>query len=130
MKIILDAIFGDAKTDQLMHACDVFEPFKRIGKFNTIEIVAKKCIDTSKQRELVSGVINALGAKGMAVSFIAIRSIDGKKVNQSAHYISPGVSVISDGKRAARLSDILSSRGYSVETDQHFNVLSAILQAD
>lgn len=127
MIIVLDAIFGDARIDQFMHACDVFEPFKRIGKCNTIEVVTKKRIGLVKQRNLVSGVANALEANGMVVSFIAIRSIDGEKVEKSANYISPGVSVISDGKRCARLSDILSFHGYSVETDQYFNVLSATL---
>ena len=123
MKIILDVIAGDKMRDKLMHSADLFEQGKILGEHNTFEVNGTKKI---KINEVTTNVAKAFEEGGnLVVSFVGIRSIDGKPVKDAMVYLKPGVQSISDGHNWDIFKKLLNGLGYTkVETTEYMQVTS------
>lgn len=124
MKIIIDAIVGEKKRNDFMHACDVFESFKHLGEYMCLKATASEGFVPS---EFIEKVKKQFESGDVNVIFISIKSIDGTLNKDYPPYIKPGVSSISNGHQFGLFDNMLKSLGYTVETDQSRKVLSAKL---
>ena len=125
IKIKFDAIYHESKKlDDLMHASDVFENSKRLGKYHQVIITANSDVDLSS---LVNNIKEALESTEALVIFVALRSIDSKPCIDNTSYLMEGVSSISNGKQWGLLKDFLESIGYKTTCDDRMRVTSAYL---
>jgi hypothetical protein len=122
MKIRLDVISSDKRINDFMHAADVFEQGKQLGKYECMEVTGTAEINIFN---LINVLKNALENCDKNVVFIGIRSIDDLIFNFPAPYIMKDVQSISDGSKWGLFRDQLIRLGYEVETDQFMRVTSA-----
>lgn len=122
MEIGMDLIYAEKNIDDFMHAADVFEISKRLGKHECIVVKGGDI----KIHELVVNMKNALEKAGMVVTFVGINHIDGEVFNFPEPYVKEGTSCISNGRQWGLLKDLLMSIGYKVETNERMQVTKAI----
>jgi hypothetical protein len=127
-KIIMDALYGDAKLNHLMHATDVFESFKQLATYRELTLdVTFNDDEIERAQKTIDHVVNALKSTNMNVVFVSIRTIDNTPVKMN-NYIMPNISVISSGNKWFMFNEFLNKIGYRVETNEHMQVLSAELE--
>jgi Fic family protein len=122
MKISIVAVFAESSLNKLMHAADVFESFKQLGEFYTLEITGEPDLDF-----LCENMRKTLEESGKSVTFASIVKVDGVPTNKYPYYLKPGVASISNGHQWALFKDLLNQRGFDVETDNTMKVKSATL---
>lgn len=119
--IILDVIHGDHKLNAFMHASDVFEDGKQLGEHMTFEVKGTPDLD-----KLCVNMKELFEKADRNVSFVAIRTIDGVRVEPKA-YFRPNTQSISDGHRFGLFKEMLEQIGYKVETTKFMQVTSVKL---
>jgi hypothetical protein len=123
-KITLDAIYGDAKVNEFMHAADVFENFKQYAILNEVEMDVTFGDDEIERAENTINILkDALEKSGQNVVFIAIKTIDNVRRTMK-NYLKENVSVISTGEQWVMFSELLKKLGYKVETNDQMQVIS------
>lgn len=118
-EIILDVIHGDAKQNNFMHWADMFESGKQLGKLEQFVITGNP--DLKKVALIFK---DALEKADRNVSFIGIRSVNGKQPKSPEVYLRPGTQSISDGHNWGLLKGLLEGLGYEVKTTEHMHVTS------
>lgn len=94
-------ISGDLFADKFMHACDVFEPFKRLAVPEVFDVegltddAAQRFIDEFRQQFSTKRFIVAAFLVGTAIG-----------------YVDDSVKLISDGHTFCALADMLKTIGY------------------
>lgn len=119
--IILDVIHGDHKLNAFMHASDVFEDGKQLGEHMTFEVKGTPDLD-----KLCVNMKELFEKADRNVSFVAIRTIDGVRVEPKA-YFRLNTQSISDGQRFGLFKEMLEQIGYKVETTKFMQVTSVKL---
>jgi len=126
-KIVMDALYGDAKLNDVMHAADIFEDFKQLATYQELTLdVSFNDDEIERAQKTIDHVVNALTQSGMNVTFVSIKAIDNIPVKMN-NYIKPGISVISQNKKWYMFHEFLTKIGYDVKTDNNMQVLSAKL---
>lgn len=130
INIDVDVIIGDKFTNDLMHGADMFETFKQLGEHHTLTIngTPKKELVGEDLDNALSGILNnfktSLESEYNLV-FIAVRSVDDKRVKNPPVFIKPNVSLLSNGTKFGLLKDVLEFIGYTATTDENMRVLTA-----
>ena len=151
MKIIIDFFAGDLNGNQFNHDCKQFGKYRQLankGKFllsvgepsveNISEVNYSEDefkIIVGEERDLsllIDYAIKNLEATRSLdyISFVGIRSIDGKPNTEIKPYINPMSREISDGENWKYLADSLMEAGYNVVTDRKKNILSAFFNEE
>jgi len=128
MKVAFDT-FGTTKMQEwqnrFLHSADVFEPGKRLAKFDRYEIERDHEIDMGKA---VDSVRAAFVAAGGAAVFVGVRSVDGVRPAPAVCWFAEGVqslSLVQDGRlKWGLFADALTQLGYTVHTDKQMRVVS------
>ncbi|MEK6828901.1 MAG: hypothetical protein AABY15_02160 [Nanoarchaeota archaeon] len=124
IKVKVDVIIGDKMMNNFMHACDMFEDSKQLGKYEQMVVSGKPEMDL---KNLSRNLKDALEKSGMNVVFVSVRQIGPTLTNDYDRYIMPGVSAITDGHKWGMFHKLLEGLGYEVETDNQMKVTSAKL---
>lgn len=127
LEIIVDILGGNemAKfTNDMMHAADMFEKGKQLATHESL--IVKGTPDLSKLCKLIK---DGWEKAGGYVVFVGIRTVNGKRPNNSYSYFMEGVQSISMKQKNKPLAwglfkDILSQMGYEVETDESMKVIN------
>ena len=120
MEIIIDFLGGDKQAkfmNEFMHAGDVFEPGKQFAIHERFTVTGNDSVNLEKLCERVADAYKK--ADGYAV-FVGIRTIDGKRPENSYAWFMKGVQSISMKQKSlgwATFKSILEQLGYEVETD-------------
>jgi hypothetical protein len=117
MRVVLDIISGDKKTNDFMHYCDMFESFKQLGEHQCLVVTGEPDLEN-----LTMNTKRALEEGGQNVVFVSIRQIDEALTNDYEQYIKPGTASISDGKKWGMFKGCLEQLGYEVETNSMMQV--------
>jgi len=126
-KIVMDALYGDAQINDMMHAADVFESFNQLAVYKELTLdVTFNDDEIERAQKTVDHVVNAFKTTHKNVVFVSIRTIDNVPVKMN-NYIMPNISVISSGDKWFMFHEFLTRIGYKVETNEHMQVLSAEL---
>jgi hypothetical protein len=122
MKVIIDTLTHSNRLNTFMHVADVFEPFKQLAKYQSLEVKGTKDM---KVDQLAENMKNALEKADMNVVFVGVKIIDGKLTDKYPPYIKKGVSVISFGNEWGMFKDILEQIDWTATTDENMQVVSA-----
>lgn len=125
VNVTIDLIMGDKMMNHFMHAADMFEDFKQLGKYS--QIVLPVGSDGPAIQKLTTAITKHITDSKMNPIFVSIRQVGPLLTNDFERYIKPGISVISDGHKWGMFHQILKDLGYKVETDEHMRVLSVKL---
>jgi hypothetical protein len=120
MKIIVEILYGDRKINQFMHSADIFEPGKQLVTNHENYTITGTDIKLPLLCENVAKAFEKGGDKN--VVFVAIKSINDKRVKDAMPYFKPETQSISNGKTWGLFKDVLMQMGYEVETSQHMHV--------
>lgn len=128
MKVILDT-FGTTQMlewqNHFLHTADVFEPGKRLVKFDRYEIERDHEIDPRKACEAVR---QAFAASGGTAVFVGVRSLCGVRLTPAVCWVADGVQtlcLVQDGTpKSGLFADALAHLGYTVHTDKQMRVVS------
>lgn len=129
MKIEFDFLGGTQRAkfiNEMMHSFDLFSAGKQFVSYEKGSIIAMGDPDLNKFCENMAMATEKAG--GYAV-FIAIRKVDGKRVNlphwwmKSIHSVSMDQG---DGLQWGLFKDIPEQLDYTVEVDEQMNVVSVL----
>lgn len=129
LEIVVDILGGNkiAKfTNEMMHTADVFEKGKQLATHESL--IIKGSPDLSKLCEVIKGSWEKAGGY---VVFVGIRTVDGKRPDNSYSYFMENVQSISMKQKNrplgwALFKDILSQLGYEAEVDKNMRVIKII----
>jgi hypothetical protein len=119
--IVLDMIGGthhDKLVDQFMHMGDVFEKGKRFGTHCEIVITCSNDPTAEQLIMICKQIKAAMESEKGYVLFIAVKSVNGKRIEDPQAIIEEGIQTISDGKKWGLFRDHLLVRGYQAETNE------------
>ena len=119
MKIEVVLIKGNKKLDDMMHAFDVFESFKRLCWPITLELTFAREMDKTKlvptPKEIDKANLIATlkeGVEKMGEEFVVAAFIPGEK---EGAWVDESVKAISNGKSWAMIDKVLQSYGYAAQ---------------
>ena len=115
IKVQCVAISGDKKMDDIMHAFDVFEPYKAFAVVEQFELTLKPGTTADNAMEDMVRILTECNRRVVAV-FIPGRPHG---------YRDESVKAISDGKKWCMLDKVLDAHGYT-----RWELLSKILKHD
>ncbi len=119
LKVELDLFYGDKKLNDFMHYADVFERGKQLADYEQFIITGNPNLE-----KICENVKNALEGTDKNVVFVAIRNINGERVDDPKAYIKPNTQTISMGKKFGLFKDLLETLKYKVQVSQNMEVLS------
>lgn len=103
MKQRVVVIAGDSKLDDMMHAMDVFESFKRLAKVTTYELSVNEKFDPIKTVQALKEALEKTGQRVVAIFY------PGESIGA---YLDSTVECISDGNKWAMLDKVLKYYNY------------------
>lgn len=119
VKIKVDLVLSPTLIDRLMHAVDMFEPFKRIGDMRKMTLYREK-FEGFNPLVVIESILRSSKQSKTEVFFIGFPEILDAPV-----FLEPGISVLSSGKKWWMFEEMLDSWGYDTVTDEHRRVLAA-----
>jgi len=118
-EIILDVIHGNAKQNDFMHWADVFEAGKQLGELEQVLITGNP-----EMKQVCLILKEAYEKSGRNVSFIGVRSVNGKQPKTAETYFRPGTQSISNGHNWGLFKKLLEGLGYEAEVSDNMCVTS------
>lgn len=115
MKIIFDIFLATpemARTNAMIQACDVFEPWKRLAVYQRVQTN----LDGDPQK-MIDLIVNTTTKEGGYVVFV------GTKHPGVKPHIMPGILALSDGKTWCTFNDAIIKAGYTPVVDESMTVI-------
>jgi len=123
-KAVVDVIAAYKEINDMMHSVGAFEPSKFVADAKEIHATLKK--DDTPAQEIVDEMKKAV-KDSVEIIFMAIRRIDGKRVDPCA-YIKPGVSVLIIDNYDIPFKEAIDQMGYVAQVDENDCVLSVTIK--
>lgn len=121
-KINVLILQGNKRTNEFMHSADMFETGKQLIDEEATKLMIEYADDdVSKFPAELAASLEEIGRN---VVFVAIETVDGKRIPEPIVYIKPNVQTVSMGTKFALFEEVLSALGYKAKTDKRMNVLS------
>lgn len=113
--------------DRLLHGADMFEPGKRLARFDRYDCEAHPL---SIPDSIIENFRKAFESEGGKALFIGIRPVSSEHAHIAKCWVADGVQSISmpqDGTiKWAMFADLLRKIGYAVEADERMRVLNVL----